>query len=104
MILTAHVNHEGQKVVAIIDEVLLGHRFDEDDLELNFDSSFYRGEVMAEPAIIGEIRSAYMLNCAGEETIAFLIERGFIDRDDVAIIAGVPYVYVVFNNRSNSVE
>jgi hypothetical protein len=101
MILTAHVNHEGQKVVAIIDDALLGHRFDENDLELNFDSSFYRGDAMDVPAIVEEIRTAYMLNCAGEETISFLIERGFVDRQDVAIIAGVPYVYVVFSERTS---
>lgn len=100
MILTSHVNHEGQKVVAIIDDELLGQRFDEGELELRFDSSFYQGAHTEEAAIMLEIRQAYMLNCAGEHTISFLIEQGIIGREDVAIIGGIPYVYVVFTERA----
>ena len=100
MILTAHVNHEGQKIVAIIDDELLGQRIDAGDLELKFDSTFYRGTHMEEATILEEIRTAYMLNCAGERTVSFLIDNGFIVREDVAIIGGVPYVYVVFSESA----
>lgn len=99
MILTSHVNHEGQKVVAIIDDELLGRRIDGGDIELKFDSLFYQGEPMEEARILEEIRTSYMLNCAGEKTVLFLKEHGFVDYEDVAIIEGVPYVYVVFSGK-----
>lgn len=104
MILTAHVNHEGQKVVAIIDDELLGRRIDGGEIELKFDSDFYKGDPMAEAEILAQIREAYMLNCAGENTISFLKEHGFVDQQDVAIIEGVPYVYVVFSDRDKDDE
>lgn len=104
MILTAHVNHEGQKVVAIIDDELLGRRIDGGDVELKFDSDFYRGERLESAQILAEIREAYMLNCAGENTIGFLKEHGLIEQQDVAIIEGVPYVYVVFSDRDEDDE
>ena len=101
MILTAHVNHDGQKVVAIIDDELLGRRIDGGDVELKFDSLFYKGDQMDEATILREIRQAYMLNCAGERTIAFLKEHGFVAHEDVAIIEGVPYVYVIFSGKDD---
>lgn len=100
MILTAHINHEGQKVVAIIDDELLGRRIDGGDIELKFDSQFYAGEHMDEVTIMREIRESYMLNCAGEHTISFLKERGLISEDDINIIEGVPYVYVIFSEHT----
>ena len=99
MILTAHINHDGQKVVAIIDDELLGRRIDGGDIELKFDSQFYAGEHMDEAMIMKEIRESYMLNCAGEHTISFLREHGLISEDDINIIEGVPYVYVIFSER-----
>lgn len=99
MILTAHVNHEGQKVVAIIDDELLGQRVDGGDIELKFDSSFYKGNKLEAAEILKEIRESYMLNCAGENTISFLKEHRLISDEDINIIEGVPYVYVIFSER-----
>ena len=101
MILTAHVNHEGQKVVAIIDDELLGQRIDGGDVELKFDSSFYQGKPADETQILKEISEAYMLNCAGENTIDFLKEHGLISHEDINLIEGIPYVYVMFTPKEH---
>lgn len=101
MILTSHVNHEGQKVVAIIDDELLGRRIDGGDIELRFDASFYDGSPALESDILSEIRESYMLNCAGENTVRFLKDHGIIADEDVAIIEGIPYVYVLFSERAD---
>ena len=97
MILKSHVNQDGQKIVAIIDDDLLGHIFENDDLLLDFTSAFYQGVAVDPAEIRTHIRDAYMLNCAGEQTVRFLKEERIISDADINIIEGVPYVYVLFS-------
>jgi hypothetical protein len=94
MILTKHINFEGQMIIAVIDDELLGQNYETDELQLDFSSKFYAGEIADEETIISEMLKSYMAICAGEETIRMLIDREIITRDDVNIIAGIPYVYV----------
>lgn len=95
MIMKSHVNQEGQKVVAIIDDELLGKVYESDDLQLDFKAQFFNGEKKEPEEIILEIQDAYMLNCAGENTISFLKELGIISDSDINLIQGIPYVYVL---------
>lgn len=94
MILTKHINHEGQQIIAVIDEELLGKTYENDDLQLDFKSKFYSGETALKEEILLEISKSYMAVCAGDDTVGMLIEEGYITRDDLSIIAGIPYVYV----------
>ncbi|MFT4309530.1 MAG: DUF424 family protein [Candidatus Woesearchaeota archaeon] len=94
MIIAKHTNHDGQTIIAVIDDELLGKNYETEELQLDFSQKFYSG-TKAEPAtIIEEIKKSYMAVCAGNETVGLLVEQGFIGRDDVNIIAGIPYVYI----------
>jgi uncharacterized protein len=94
MILTKHINHDGQMIIAIIDDELLGKSYETEELQLDFRSKFYSGKKADKEEILSELSKSYMAVCAGDETAAMLIEEGLITRDDLSIIAGVPYIYI----------
>ena len=97
MIIAKHTNHDGQTILAVIDDELLGKNYETEELQLDFSQKFYSGTKAEPDTIIGEIKKAYMAVCAGNETIGLLIEKGFISRDDVNIIAGIPYIYITLS-------
>ena len=94
MILTKHVNPEGQMIIAVIDDELLDKNYETDELQLDFRSKFYHGKEAEKEEILVELSKSYMAVCAGDDTVGMLIEEGYITRDDLSIIAGIPYVYV----------
>ena len=94
MIIAKHTNHEGQMIIAVIDDELLGKHYETEELQLDFSSNFYAGLRAEEEEVLSEMKKAYMAICAGDNTIGFLIGRRIITRDDISIIAGIPYVYL----------
>lgn len=90
MIVKIHERKEGS-VVCVIDKELLGKKFEEDDLQLDLSSNFYKGEVRL-PEEIGDLmRNAHGVNLVGEKTIKLAIDEGIIVEEVVKKIAGIPY-------------
>jgi hypothetical protein len=94
MILKKH-SAEGKLVLAIIDDDLLGKKFEEENKILDFTSEFYNGEKTGEDEIKKIIHAAYLINAAGKKTIEFFKKLDLIDDNGVKSINKVPYTYIM---------
>ena len=90
MIVKIHERKEGS-VICVVDKELLGKKFEEDDLQLDLNSDFYKGEEKLADEIGDLLRNAYGVNLVGEMTIRLAIEEGIIVAEVVKKIAGIPY-------------
>lgn len=94
MIVAVH-NAEGKKLVAIADKELIGKRFIEGKLQLDLTGEFYNGREMGGGEIEAVVEGAYMLNIIGKKSIVFCEKKGFVDKERVVVIAGIPHAQVL---------
>lgn len=90
MIVKIHERKDGS-IVCVVDKELIGKKFEENDLQLDLNSSFYKGEQKSAEEVGDLIRNAYGVNLVGEKTIKLAIDEGIIDENSVKKISGVPY-------------
>ncbi len=96
-IIKSHVNQEGKKILSIIDEELLGKNLEEEEIQLDLNSNFFKGEKIEEndEKIMKEIETSYMIIAVGEKTTSYLEQKNLISKSDVKKINNVPYVYIL---------
>lgn len=90
MIVTIH-ERKGGSIVCVIDKELLNKKFEEDDLQLDLSSNFFKGEEKTWDEAGDLIRNASGVNLVGEKAIKLAIEEGLITEDMIKKIAGIPY-------------
>jgi len=89
------VYYEGSNiVVAACDSELLGKKFSENELCLEI-GGFYDGKKVNKNIFIEHLASATSANLVGESTINAAIKAGFISKENVIRIQGVPYCIMV---------
>ncbi|MBW3000217.1 DUF424 family protein [Candidatus Woesearchaeota archaeon] len=95
MIVKVHKSHDGKAVIALCDSNLLGKKFEQDNLQLDLTSEFYKGEEKTKEEIIKLLKQPCHVNAVGEECINFLKEKGLISKENIIIIANIPHVELV---------
>jgi hypothetical protein len=90
MIVKTHDTKNGV-IVAVVDKDILGQKFEENKLQLDLSSGYYKGELKTPDEVGDLIRNAYGVNLVGEQSIKLAIEEGIIDETMVKKIAGIPY-------------
>ena len=96
MIVKIHNSPDGKKIIAICDAEILGKRFEDGKKQLDLSSRFYEGKTMTEEDILkNSEKCSFHINAVGEKSISFCIKQGFVDKDNVMHIAGVPYAQAV---------
>lgn len=78
-------------LLAAADKELISRKFSEGALRLDVRASFYEGEDASEALLLNRLSICSMANLVGEKTIAIAAREGFIDRDCVIIIDGIPH-------------
>jgi hypothetical protein len=86
---------EHQLIAAVIDKELLGKLIQENDVQLDLRSDFYKGKEMNEQAARKIMRAASQLNLAGQHAVQIGIEEGLVDPAHVLLVGGVPHAQVV---------
>jgi hypothetical protein len=86
---------ERQLIVAVCDKEIIGKKFQEGELTLMLETSFYKGAEASENEIKEALSCATIANIAGEKAIACAVECGCIDPDTVIFIDGVPHAQMV---------
>ncbi len=95
-IIKSHVNQEGKKILSIIDEDLLGKNLEEEEIQLDLNSNFFKGEkIENDEKIMKEIETSYMIIAVGEKTTNYLEQKNLISKNDVKKIKNIPYVYIL---------
>lgn len=87
----------GEKIVAICDEDLLGRVIIDRRLNIVFHVSkhFYGGELVPVSYAMSKAKEATILNLLGENTINAAVKEGLIHPDAVIRIAGIPHAQLV---------
>ncbi|MDI6916813.1 MAG: DUF424 family protein [Thermoplasmatales archaeon] len=81
-------------LVAACDSELLGKKFSEGELCLEV-SSFYDGKKVSEKTFLEHMANATSANLVGEKTVDAATKAGFISKENVIMIQGVPYAVMV---------
>jgi len=86
---------EGEVIVAICDEELLGREFREGRFVLRVEEGFYGGDLMTLEEGINQIGKCTIANLVGERIVRAAIEAGYVREENVLIIGGVPHAQLV---------
>lgn len=86
---------KGKKIIAIIDDDLIGKRIEEGRLQLDCAADFYIGEEKSEEEIKRMAQGAYILNIVGEKSIQWCQKQNWIDQKNIIRIGNVPHAEVL---------
>lgn len=90
--------HPKGKVIALCDNNILGKNFEHKGFCIDLDKHkhFYDGEIVQAFVIktILDAQDYSSVNAVGEETVAFLVSHGFVSKDEIKHIAGIPIVHI----------
>ena len=84
----------GEVLLAACDSELLGREFSEGDLRLKI-SVFYDGILVGRDELVRNLRMATIANIVGEEVVGIAVEEGFVDRNCVIKVDGIPHAQMV---------
>ncbi len=87
--------HGDERLLAACDEELLGCTFSEGVVKVTISENFYGMDTMTEETLGERMGSVTIMNLFGERTIAVGIEKGFVEPENVLIVAGIKHAQVV---------
>jgi len=80
-----------ERLVAACDADIVGKTFRSDGRVLEVSESFYHGDDVDEDALVNWLRLATVANLSGKLVVGIAVKNGFIDKDCVLEIGGVPH-------------
>lgn len=95
MIAKLHKSREGRTILAVCDSDIFGKKFEENDLQLDLCSGFYKGEKMDEKRITELFKVVSIVNLVGEKSVSLGIKSGVIEKENVKKISGIPYAQAI---------
>ncbi|MBO8174684.1 MAG: DUF424 domain-containing protein [Thermococcus sp.] len=82
---------QGEILLAACDEDLIGKTFREGELKLEVKERFYKGELRDVEELEHFLKEATIANLVGERCVGKAIELGYVDKERVLYIQGVPH-------------
>lgn len=79
-----------EKIVTICDSELFGKKFEEGDLKLEVNKSFYEGDEMSVEECLEALQDATIANMVGS-IVEHAIEEGYVNSENVLEIEGVQH-------------
>lgn len=95
MIVKKHVAG-GRLILAVCDSDISGKKFTEGKLEIDLSSNFYSGTETAADEVKKLMKSSYIINLVGKDSLKTARELVAIDENNVIFIQGVPHAQVLF--------
>jgi hypothetical protein len=85
--------HEAENgiILSIVDDEILGKKFEQGKFQLDLSAEFYCGEKKSEDEIIEMMRRAYIINIAGKKSVDFALKNNFIAQKAILTISGIPH-------------
>ncbi len=90
-IIKKHISHEGKVIIAMCDIDIIGKKYEEEGLQLDLTSIFYKGDELDGPEVEAVVKQANTINIVGKNSISFCLEKGFINKNNILKINGIPY-------------
>ena len=98
MIVKIH-KKDGKTIVAVCDDELLGRKFEENGLQLDLSSDFYKGEKL-QPQEVGDIiRNGDIVNLVGTHSVELGIKEGIIEEEQVKKIQGISHAQAIISTE-----
>ncbi len=91
MIVVKIHNSEMGLVVALCDNELIGKKFSEGKLILDLNSDFYKGKVLPKEKIISLLKTAYIINAVGKESVELVLKNNYVEKEKIIKIGGIPH-------------
>ncbi len=82
-------------VVAICDENLIEKEIVTKDLKVKISKHFYGGQLIDENQAIKLMEKATIGNLIGEEIVSLAEKNGFIHRENIILINGIPHAQFI---------
>ncbi len=94
MIVKIH-KKDDKTIVAVCDSDLIGHKFEDKDLQLDLSSDFYKGEELNEIETGDLIRNADVVNLVGKNSVKLGLKEGVVDETHIIIIKDIPHAQAI---------
>lgn len=91
MIVKVHKTNDGRNIIAVCDSNLIGQKFEENDLQLDLTSNFYKGEERSEEELLELLKTAYLVNLVGKKSVEFGIKANIIEKKNIIKIKEIPH-------------
>jgi len=78
-------------ILAVCDTDILGKKFEENDLQLDLTSNFYKGEEKTEKEIVALFNQAHIVNVVGKKSVDLAIKSKMVIKDNIKKIKNIPY-------------
>ena len=88
----------GHVIVTVVDEELVGKRFEENGIVLDVSESFFEGERLDEELALSRMLSATSLFVIGERAVRLAVEAEMIHPQAIKRVKGVPYAQMLVIN------
>lgn len=88
------IRTQGEVLVVVCDQELLGKKFEQGEMRLEVKESFYRGTEANVKECIAALRKATIANLVGS-IVGHAIKAGLIERTNVLRIQNVPHAQLV---------
>ena len=85
---------EGIVIVAASDSELVGKKFSQGKIRLDVCEGFYGCEDFEESGLVNFLNVCTTANLVGKRAVAIAIKAGFIEKDCVMKIDGVPHAHL----------
>ncbi|MCL4342566.1 MAG: DUF424 family protein [Candidatus Thermoplasmatota archaeon] len=89
----------GEVLLAAADEGIVGRTLREGKIHLHVDRNFYFGVRSDRKLFVNSLRMCTIANLVGENVVTIAEREGFVDRENVLIIEGVPYAQFTILER-----
>ncbi len=85
----------GEIVLAACDREILGKKFEEGELQIHVKEEFYYESFVSEQTFLNSMKMATIINLVGKNVVNIAIREGYIEKENVIKISGVPHAQMV---------
>ena len=82
---------KNEVLVTLCDDELLGKELNFNGVKIKINEKFYGGEKKDKKEIKSILKKATIINAIGKESVNFCLDEGYIDKERIIYINGIPH-------------
>ncbi|MBI4177175.1 MAG: DUF424 family protein [Candidatus Aenigmarchaeota archaeon] len=91
----------GETILAACDEPVAGKTFEDEKARLAVSRQFYCGTLCDEAGLVEKMRTATIINLAGDRCVEVAIRYGFVGKGRIVRIGGIAHAQAITPKYSN---
>jgi len=93
------IKNGDEVLLAACDEEVAGKTFEDDKAKITVSRSFYCDTLCDEAELVAKMRTATIINLAGNRCVEIAVKNGFVKLDGVLRIGGIAHAQIVTANN-----